>query len=426
MMRARYRVVALAVWMVVPAAAQTLAPDQLFDRVSSSVWSVKTYTADEKLITSASGIVVSPGRVVTSCQVLARARQVRLRRGNAIFEAKLEFPDVERDLCQLEAVGLDAPAAPAGSARGLRPGQRLYVVGFAHGGAQSIGEGLVSEISEEGTPNERLLTTIPVSDGLRGAGVFNGLGQLVGVVTGSPKGTGTTVAAVPVDWLAAVPARGTAALAARAQRAATVDASGPEGLPAPGTQWVYAFNERIFSKGQVNITVRVLRADPSIVEEVVTSNAGDAKELRRVISHTVPSFDEYLIRPGSTFVELAPYLMTAAEQKAPSEFQNPSGYPVGSSALAGWQTRVIQIGWETTVVTAGRFRTYRIKAIGNREAPIGGRGNAYDSKFELDLWYAPDVKRIVRLEHKSWAADGYFPKLSKHDVVELISFRPPS
>jgi serine protease Do len=425
-MRAKHGIVALAAWIAIPAAAQTLAPDQLFDRVSPSVWSVKTYTDDEKLITSASGIVVAPGRIVTSCQVLARARQVRLRRGNAIFEAKLEFPDVERDLCQLEAVGLDAPAAPIGSARDLRPGQRLYVVGFAHGSAQSIGEGLVSEISEEGTPKERLLTTIPATDGLRGAGVFDGQGRLVGIVTGSPKGAAAVVAAVPAKWLADVPARGKAALAARAQRAATADASSPEGLPVPGTQWVYAFNERIFSKGQVNITVRVLRADPSIVEEVVTSDSGSAKELRRVISHRVPSFDEYVIRPGSAFVELAPYLMTAAEQKAPSEFQNPSGYPVGSSALPGWETRVIQIGWETTVVTAGRFRTFRIKAIGKRVAPIGGRGNAYDSKFELDLWYSPDVKRIVRLEHKSWAADGYFPKPSKHDVVELVSFRPPS
>ena len=56
--------------------------------------------------------------------MLARARQVSLRQGHTIFEARLEYPDVERDLCQLDVPGMTAAVAPLGSARGLRIGQR--------------------------------------------------------------------------------------------------------------------------------------------------------------------------------------------------------------------------------------------------------------------------------------------------------------
>jgi S1-C subfamily serine protease len=196
--------------------AVALPPDQLYERVSPGVWQVKAYAAEEKLLASASGVVVAPGKVVTSCQVLARARQVQLRRGNAIFDAKLEFPDVERDLCQLDVPGLSAPAPALGSARGLRPGQRLYVVGFARGNEQSLGEGLVSALADGGSDKERLQTTVPASPGLRGAGVFDEEARLVGIVTSSPRDAAASTFALPADWLAELAARGQAALAARA------------------------------------------------------------------------------------------------------------------------------------------------------------------------------------------------------------------
>ena len=167
--------------------AGALPPDQIYERVAPAVWSVKSYSAEERLLASATGVVVAPGKLVTSCQVLARARQVSLRRGHMIFDATLEFPDVERDLCQLDVQGMTVAAVPKASARGLRVGQRLYVVGYARGNQQSLGEGLVSAMLDPGTGRDRIQTTIPSSPGLLGAGVFDEEGRLVGIVTSSPK-----------------------------------------------------------------------------------------------------------------------------------------------------------------------------------------------------------------------------------------------
>jgi hypothetical protein len=425
------------VWKAVCAAAclstapaHALPPDQIFDRVAPGVWSVKAYSAEEKLLASASGIVVAPGKLVTSCQVLARARQVQLRRGNTIFDAKLEFPDVERDLCQLDVPGLAAPAPAVGSARALKPGQRLYVVGFARGNEQSIGEGLVSTLSEAGSSKERIQTTVPASAGLLGAGVFDEEARLVGIVTSSPKDAAATAFAVPAEWLAELAGRGEAALAARAKPAAaggagpSASAAAP-GLPAAGTTWVYGVNQRIFSRGQVDLTVRVLRVDGSIVEEAVTTTGSDSSDARRVINAPDSRFVTHALGQAAGVTELAPYLLAASGGKVPADIGNPGGYPIGSPGLPLWVAKAAVQGWEQVMVPAGTFRALRVRVTGQRSAPIGGR-TAFAGRFEMNVWYAPDVNRIVRQEHKVWTADAISPALAVDEVLELTSYRPPS
>jgi hypothetical protein len=40
----------------------------------------------------------------------------------------------------------------------------------------------------------------------------------------------------------------------------------------------------------------------------------------------------------------------------------------------------------------------------------------------MDVWYAPDIGRIVKLQHKAWAlAAAPF----NDDAVELLEYRPP-
>ena len=47
-------------------------------------------------------------QVVTNCHVLARASAVTVSRGNVTYGAALEYPDPERDLCQLLGVSRTA------------------------------------------------------------------------------------------------------------------------------------------------------------------------------------------------------------------------------------------------------------------------------------------------------------------------------
>jgi S1-C subfamily serine protease len=404
-----------------------LPPDQIFERVAPAVWSVRAYDAEERPLASASGVVIAPGKLLTSCHVLVRAHQVQLRRGNTIYDAKLEAPDVERDLCQLDVPGLSAPAPALGGAGGLRSGQRLYVVGLARGNQQTIGEGLVSALPDAGSGKARIHTTVAASPGLLGAGVFDEEARLVGVATVSPAEAAANLFAVPAEWVPEAAARGKALLAALAKPpAAPASASAPAGapgMPAAGTVWTYSFLERIWSRRQIEVTVRAVRVDGGLVEEVVT--ASGAKDLRRVVNAREVRFVETALSSSMSVVEPAPYLVAANGGKPPGSVPQIEGYPVGAAGLPGWTTSAEIQGWEQVTVPAGTFKALRVRVAGRRSAPIGGR-NAFAGRFEMTAWYAPDVKRIVRQEQRIWTADGISPALSADEVFELLAYRPPS
>jgi serine protease Do len=415
---------------IASAATHALAvpPDQIYERVAPAVWSVKSYSGEERLLASASGVVIAPGKLVTSCQVLARAHQVSLRQGHTIFDARLEFPDVERDLCQLDVPGMTATAVPRGSARGLRVGQRLYVVGYARSNQQSLGEGLVSAVLDPGTGKDRIQTTIPASPGLLGAGLFDEEGRLVGVVTSSPKDAAASAFAVPADWLAEVPARGSAALAARiaapAPAAADARPGARGGLPVAGASWTYGYLEKIYSRRQIEVKVRVLRVDGSVVEEAVTAKGSSAPESRRVIDATGSKFFVYPFSSNYSLTELSPYLLAASQDKIPAQIDNPQGYPLGSPGLPTWVTSATVQGWEQVAVPAGTYRALRVGVAGRRGVDAAIQG-ALVKRFSMTIWYAPDVRRIVRMQHRQWAPAGYGERLIADEIVELLAYRPP-
>lgn len=409
--------------------ALALPPDQIFDRAAGVTWQVRTLGANERLLGAASGIAVAPGKLLTSCGALARAQQVQLRRGNTIYDAKLEFPDVERDLCQLDVPELAAPAPALGSARTLRPGQRVYVIGYGVGNSASIGEGLVSVVHDPGAPNERIQTTVPAARGLLGAGVYDEEARLVGVVTASPREAAATAYAVPADWLPEVAARGAAVLAARskpesASGGTSAGATGAPGMPAAGSTWVYAHVERQYTRRQTEFTVQVLRVDGSVVEEAVSAAAGQS--VRRVVNTGDSHIFEQPLGGNAVLVELAPYLVAASGGKAPVDIAGATGYPLGGHGLPAWAYKTRVLDWEQVTVPAGTFRALRIEVDGRRERSPATQ-NLVAGSFLITAWYAPEVKRVVRLEHKVWTwifSSGRGQPIGL-DIVELISYRPP-
>jgi S1-C subfamily serine protease len=400
--------------------AHALTPDRIFERVAPSVWSVKAYGTEEKLLASASGVAIAPDKLVTNCRVLVRARQVQVHRGNLIYDAKLEFPDIKRNLCQLIVPGMSAPVPAQVSARALRPGLRIYVVGFSLGNEQSIGEGLVSAVHDAGGPNERIQTTVPTTPGLLGAGVFDDEGRLVGVVTSSPKESAATAFAVPVDWLAAVAARGQAVLAARSNAAARTAGS----LPAAGTTWVYGFVERLFTGRQTDFTVDVLRVNDHFVDETMSVDTQAVQRIPRTVDARELRFIEQSLGAGAVLLEMAPYLLAASGGKAPADFATAVGYPLGGLGLPNWAISVRHQSWEQVTVPAGTFRALRIDVTGQRERPVF-TSEPITGHFKMSVWYAAEVQRFIKLRHQMWHGPASRPNRQlSDDSVELLSFRP--
>jgi serine protease Do len=212
---------AAAALLAAGAPALALSAAEVFAQVAPSVWRVQTLDRDGLLLGQGSAVVIGPGQLVTNCHVLARARKVQLRRDglpNAV-PARLTLWDAPRDLCQLEASGLDAPAVPLLPSAQAAVGQPAYAVGHPRGLDLTMSAGLVSSFRRNDAAQLVLIqTSAAISGGSSGGGLFNDQGALLGLTTiASVTADAQNLNfAIPADWIRDLPRRHAAARAAEA------------------------------------------------------------------------------------------------------------------------------------------------------------------------------------------------------------------
>ena len=133
----------LALAAAVPPAL-ALTPAELFAKVAPSVWRVRTYDKEGLPLGLGSAVVVAPETLVTNCHVLRKAERFVLLHDNLSLPGTLELWDAPRDVCQVKARGLNAPAVALGETRGLVVGQNVYALGSPAGLELTLSAGLVS------------------------------------------------------------------------------------------------------------------------------------------------------------------------------------------------------------------------------------------------------------------------------------------
>ena len=415
--------------------AHGLEPSQVFDKVSPSVWIVRTFDGNERPVGQGSAVVIGPGKVVTNCHVLAKSKQVMVRRRNVMYEAKLEHADTPRDLCILQIEGFSAPAVEIRAITDVKVGEKVFAVGNPRGYEVTLSEGLISGLRGEWKDGSHVIQTkAPFSPGSSGGGLFDAEGRLVGITTLIRVDAQSINFAFPASWIAQVPERSEAALARRKQPqqsagiAGTPAANVPPGYPAPGTVWLYRFTERGgYSRRSTDITVRADRVDSDLIDESVFVVGGGGEATRRTIQTKEARFLHYKLGGEALFLEVAPYLVAANDGKAPDNV-SASGYPLSGQVFGGdtrlnFTTRVRPRDWEDVTVPAGSYRALRYEIDGDREASGSGfvRAGA-TTRFKVNVWYAPDIQRIVKVEHKAWT-NSAMPYTD--DSVELLEYRPP-
>ena len=207
-----------------------------------------------------------------------------------------------------------------------------------------------------------------------------------------------------------------------AGRAKAVDEGGVpgEGMPAAGSQWVYGFIDRQYGRDRIDVTVRARRVDGFSVNEAVTTAVGSSDPTtERLVDAAVARFRTHRLAEGAELTEFAPYFLAVHGEKAPMARITADGYPVGSGNPA-WITESEMPVWEQVTVPAGTFRALRLEVSGRRV--IEPFSPIVIKRFLLRVWYAPEVKRYVRLEHKEWLTSTQ----NSHIVVELLNFGPAS
>jgi serine protease Do len=413
----------LAVLGVFTLPAWALTPEELYARLSPSIWFVYGVDPGEKRLSQGSGVVIGPQRVITNCHVLQGASSVFLRKENMIFLAKVEYRDLARDLCQLQVANLTAPAVQVGSTKDLKVGQKVFALGNPKGLEVTLSDGLVSALRGPDGKDPIVQTTAAISQGSSGGGLFNEKGQLVGVTTMQNRSGQNLNFAVPADWVTELPERMKAAEEKKTEQVAAVRASGvaynpaSEGLPPVGAAWQYRYVDNRFSKTLL-YNLNVSAVDGWAVHETFSpQDATSSQRERSVAGADEMRFIARRLGAGRTVLEFNPYLLSRGED-AYGKLSGISGYP--GSAGNPWKISVKQLGWAEITVPAGTFRAMQFELRGARTQAMnpGMATGDWVGRFLYRIWYAPDARRFVRIRHESWTPSG---ALNSDDTVELQS-----
>ncbi|MDP2046720.1 MAG: trypsin-like peptidase domain-containing protein, partial [Deltaproteobacteria bacterium] len=192
----------IAAW---PQSALALTASQVYEQVKDSVVVVKAYDQTGKLAGLGSGVMLPSGDVITNYHVVKAGVRYTVGRGKQGVPATVKAGDPDKDLCLLTAPGLTAKPARLGRAARLKVGEPVYAVGAPQGLELSLSEGIVSQL--RGGPPPLIQTTVAISGGSSGGGLFNAEAELVGITTFYLKDSQSLNFALPVEWIAEVARR---------------------------------------------------------------------------------------------------------------------------------------------------------------------------------------------------------------------------
>lgn len=121
--------------------------------------------------------------ILTNFHVVCWARRILITTKNGQrLPASVVYCDAERDLAILRVAGKLAPAELSASTT-IGVGQKVYAIGAPRGLSWSLSDGIVSAIRKTDSGQVLVQTTVPISPGSSGGGLFDETGALVGLTS---------------------------------------------------------------------------------------------------------------------------------------------------------------------------------------------------------------------------------------------------
>jgi hypothetical protein len=190
---------------MLPQSALALTAGQVYEQVKDSVVVVRVGDQQGRQMGFGSGVMLPSGDIITNYHVVKEAAMYTVGRGRQYHLATLKAVDPEKDLCLLTAHGLVAEPARLGKAAKLKVGDPVYAVGAPQGLELSLSEGIISQLRGGYPPI--IQTTVAISPGSSGGGLFTAKGELVGITTFYMKDGQSLNFALPVEWIGEVTGR---------------------------------------------------------------------------------------------------------------------------------------------------------------------------------------------------------------------------
>ncbi len=166
---------------LMPAEPQSAA--SIFEKVWQSVVVVSNGDAQ------GSGVVIQANIVATNCHVVNQDSPIFVHKfvnsrtdKNTTFYATMRYADQGRDFCLLNVDALQGVPVTARRYNTIRVGEKVYALGAPYGYELSISAGIVSQLRTIDN-NRQIQTDAAVSPGSSGGGLFDGAGNLIGIMT---------------------------------------------------------------------------------------------------------------------------------------------------------------------------------------------------------------------------------------------------
>ena len=235
-----------------------------------------------------------------------------------------------------------------------------------------------------------------------------------------PAATATAPARVPV----APPATPTPAIVPpistppRAAAPDTARAPAPDArLPRAGETWTYQTSGKWPTSPKRTVVIGV----QAVVAGQVTDNlrvdpaTGVPAEVRNPPAGA-PGFVNWSMLGN----EFSPYLGAFTDLSALGT-QRGFATPSLDGQWGQWYSEARVLGQESVTVPAGRFNAYKVEVSSNRQ-PSGGAGSMQVEPVRIHylIWYAPEVKRYVRMQRRVIVASG---AENEKDLFELVAHR---
>lgn len=192
----------------------TMSVADIVEESADTVVEIKTsktaqsFLGQQVLEGAGSGVIISEdGYIVTNNHVIedADSASIRLRDGET-YEAVLVGTDEKTDIAVLKIEASGLKSAVLGESKSLKVGQSVVAIGNPLGElGGTVTSGIVSaldrEIQLDGETMNLLQIDAAINPGNSGGGLFDGQGNLVGVVVAKSSGTGVEGLgfAIPID-----------------------------------------------------------------------------------------------------------------------------------------------------------------------------------------------------------------------------------
>jgi serine protease Do len=410
------RLIALSAIAIASAAvwANELRPDQLFEKLSPSIWSVISSDNNGRTLGQGSAVVIAPGTLITNCHVLAKAASFVVKQDNVAYGASLQHADTERDLCQISVRNFNAPQVEILSVENLKVGQKAYAIGNPRGLEATLSDGLVSGLrrSDDNKFVEFVQTTAPISPGSSGGGLFDSQGKLIGITTLIRRDSQNLNFAVPSNWIAEVPQRAQAALAARtnAQNSPVVTSGAQAGAEKRGSYYVgqeleYTIIDRMTNLRQ-SVALKVDRFDG----DSIVFNGGQRTEN---MNGRVLTSKQRMLSEMDSLNHLGGWVTKENAQQTSWTINT------GESSFgnAKFELTAQRVGESSLNTPAGEFNTIVIKFEGYRDTRTGSGNIVLRTRYLATAWYSTQLNRLVKF---SVEIPGSAGRLDEEIVLQKI------